>query len=87
MRIDRYTKAVLTVIALMLVVLVCRSLIQPNVVAAQGSLSGVQFIAMGPGVWAIDTRSGDVWQYPYRGGDAPLHIGKITQLGKPFASQ
>jgi hypothetical protein len=66
MRIDLYTKLVLTVIALMLVAMVCKSVVQPNSVAAEGSLAGVQSVATGPGVWAIDSRSGDVWQYPTR---------------------
>ena len=42
MKPDRYTKAVLTVIALMLVVIACTPLINPNTTAeAQGSFAGV----------------------------------------------
>ena len=83
MRIDLYTKTILTVIALALTLIACKSLVQPSDVAAQGSLAGAQFIAVGRGFWAIDTRGGDIWEYPYTGGD-PTHIGKISQLGKPL---
>jgi len=44
MKPDFYTKAVLTVIALMLAVIACKPLFSPEtIVSAQGSFAGVQF--------------------------------------------
>jgi hypothetical protein len=88
MRIDLYTKTILTVIAAALLTIACSSIIQPTSVAAQGSLAGVQFVASGPGFFAFDTRSGEIWQYPYPNQDyAPARLGKITQLGQPYIGQ
>ena len=64
MRIDWYTKGVLTVIAVLLGVIAIRAYVSPEVVQAQGSLSGVQ-------VWYgdvaspkfFDPRTGEVWGY------------------------
>jgi hypothetical protein len=84
MQIDLYVKTILTLIAVALLVIATNSVLRPTTASAQGSLSGVQFLAAGRGVWAIDTRTGDVWQYPY-GGPGPVeHVGKITRLGNPF---
>jgi hypothetical protein len=63
MRIDWYTKGVLTVIAVLLAVIALRPYVSPGAVAhAQGSLAGVQ-------IWYgdvaspkfFDARTGDVW--------------------------
>jgi hypothetical protein len=85
MRIDLYTKTILTIIALLLAVIALKPLIQPNAVAAQVNLSGVQFSGIPGGLTAVDTKSGEVWVYV----DTPdAHevqlIGKINQLGKPM---
>ena len=65
MRIDWYTKGVLTVIAVLLGVIALRPYVSPDTVAhAQGSLTGVQ-------VWYgdvaspkfFDARTGQVWGY------------------------
>ena len=64
MRIDWYTKGVLTVIAVLLGVIAIRPYVSPEVVQAQGALSGVQ-------VWYgdvqspkfFDNRTGEVWGY------------------------
>jgi hypothetical protein len=82
-RIDLYTKTILTVIAVALLMLASNSLMRPGNVSAQGALTGTQFIALGQGFWAIDTRSGEVWSYPSDGSN-PSRIGKISQLGKPI---
>ena len=55
MRIDMYTKVVLTVIAVMLTFMACKSAVQPLGVAADGPLAGVQFSATIGGLVAVDT--------------------------------
>lgn len=82
MRIDLYTKAVLTVIALLLAVVACKDVSQPPGVAASGPLAGVQFSATLGGLFAIDTNTGEMWMY---GEDNKAkYAGKITKLGDPI---
>jgi len=89
MKPDFYTKAVLTVIAVMLSVPALKPLISPATTAsAQTSpFSGVQFAAYSNGGFtAFDTRSGDVWNYVGHGSGSVQYYGKLTQLGKPPVS-
>jgi hypothetical protein len=82
MRIDLYTKVVLTVIAVMLTFMACKSAVQPIGVAAEGALAAVQFTGGVGGFWAVDTRGGDVWVYEDHGNNlTPKYYGKITKLG------
>jgi len=87
MRIDFYTKAVLTLIALALLVIAGNSLINPKQnVAAAGKFSDVQFsYAMG-GILAVDTRTGDIWDYGLggEGGSGVQLLGHIDEIGKPL---
>jgi hypothetical protein len=91
MRVDGYTKVVLTVIAMMLVFMACKPALQPSGVAAEGPLAGVQFFGFGTAIWGIDTRTGDVWAYAFNvdtgAAKAPEYAGKITQLGKPMVAK
>ena len=90
MRIDLYMKTILTVIAVALLVIACKPVVQPNGVAAQGPFAGVQFFSDNPkiGIWAVDTKTGDLWQYNFHPGNGtplePERVGRITQLGKPI---
>ena len=62
MRVDLYTKAILTVIAMMLTVLAVRPFLQPASVSGQNSFSGVQFSRTPDGDFLFfDTRNGDLW--------------------------
>jgi hypothetical protein len=81
MRIDLYTKIILTVIALLLAVIALTPLVQPQPAMAQGSFSGVQFA--GGSLSFFDTRTGDIWQYGYAYGEVMGHF-KVIQLGKPL---
>jgi hypothetical protein len=83
MRIDLYTKAILTLIALLLAVVASQSLFKPTAVSAQSALSGVQFTYRSAGFLAIDTKGGDVWLYDIET-KRTERLGKITQLGKPI---
>jgi hypothetical protein len=87
MRVDLYTKTVLTIATLLLALIAWRDLAMPPNTRAAGALDGVQFMSHnGPassGFWAIDTRSGDVWLYvrTQLSGEVK-YMGKLRQLGK-----
>lgn len=78
MRIDLYTKALLTVIAVLLAVTAFKQFNQPQPVAAEGNFSGVQFSGMS----FFDTRTGDIWSY----GQAGMVVSqyKLIRLGEPL---
>ena len=83
MRIDLYTKTILTVIALLLAVIALKPVLQPQPVMAQGNLSGVQFAIGGDhGYWFFDTKTGDIWEYKVN--TLPVVHDQLTQLGKPL---
>jgi hypothetical protein len=82
MRIDLYTKIVLTLIAVCLLTIACKSVVQPIGVSAEGPFAGVQFSGSMGGFWAFDTKTGDVWTFTPQ---KCQHYGKITQLGEPLA--
>jgi hypothetical protein len=82
MKPDLYTKAVLTVIALMLTVIACNQYVSPAAaVQAQGSaFTGVQY---GGQNTFFDTRTGDLWNYqPTTDGKFYVQShAKLTKLG------
>jgi hypothetical protein len=81
MRIDLYTKIILTLVALLLAVMVLQPILQPQAAMADGSYSGVQFSYGTGGNHAFfDTRSGDVWEYGDNG-HFKQHY-KVHELGK-----
>jgi len=80
MRIDFYTKTILTFIALFLAMLVLKPLFQPQPVMAAGDYAGVQFSYSGNSHAFFDTRSGDVWEYGDNG-HFKQHY-KVNELGK-----
>jgi hypothetical protein len=98
MRADIYTKAILTVIAVSLVLIACNRYINPAAtVSSEGPFAGVQFLGNGgAGFLAIDTRTGDIWLYSYWSdsdvkelhksfppGYRVTHLGKLDKLGAP----
>jgi len=83
MRIDLYTKTILTVIALLLAVIALKPIVQPQPAMAQGNFSGVQFSYSGGAHLFFDSRTGDIWDYDGNGG-LRRHF-KVTQLGKDLA--
>ena len=79
MRLDLYTKTVLTIIALALVLIASSQYVHPAMaVEAQGSLAGIQF----SGSSFFDTRTGDVWIYDGESGRVLRHF-RIGKLGEP----
>jgi|HubBroStandDraft_6_1064221.scaffolds.fasta_scaffold4432775_1 hypothetical protein len=83
MRIDWYTKGVLTVIAVLLGVIAIRPYVSPDAVAhAQGSFAGVQF-ASSEGIHFsfFDSRTGEVWNYVNW---KPMTSWRLHQLGQPM---
>jgi hypothetical protein len=81
MRIDSYTKAVLTAIVVFLAVIAFRPYVSPDSVAhAQGTFAGVQFAYQG-GPMFFDSRSGDVLLYSPRG--VAGHY-RLVKLGAPM---
>jgi hypothetical protein len=80
MRIDVYTKTILTFIALLLATIAFKPLFQPQSVMAAGSYEHVQFSYSGGNHAFFDTRSGDVWEYGDKG-DFKNHY-KVNELGK-----
>jgi len=87
MRIDTYTKTILTLIALLLAIVVLRPVFQPPTASAQSAFAGIQFLGGPDNLLAVDTRTGDIWEY--KTGDLSntvvMYWGKLTQIGKPLA--
>ena len=80
MRIDLYTKTILTLVALLLAVNVLKPILQPQAAMADGRFSSVQFSYSGGNHAFFDTRSGDVWEYG-DSGHFKQHY-KVHELGK-----
>jgi hypothetical protein len=80
MKPDLYTKAVLTVIAFMLVMIGCRQYVIPTTtVHAEGPFAGVQFSGNSTHFTLFDSRTGDIWEYQ-KGFDGSEHT-KISSPG------
>ena len=80
MRIDLYTKTILTLIALLLLVFTLKPILQPQVAMAQGNFAGVQFSYSAGNHAFFDSRSGDVWEYGDNGHFRQHY--KVHELGK-----
>jgi hypothetical protein len=81
MRIDLYTKTILTLIALLLAVIALKPIIQSTPALAQTSMSGLQFTTYGGNDYFFDQKTGDIWMY--RNGHVTSH-SKLTKLGAPW---
>ena len=80
MRIDVYTKTILTLIALFLATIAFKPIFQPQSVMAAGSFDHIQFSYSGGNHAFFDTRSGDVWEYGDKGNFRNHY--KVNELGK-----
>jgi hypothetical protein len=91
MKPDIYTKAVLTVIALMLIIIACKTIITPDTIArAQGPFEGVQCSGSGAPFF-LDSRTGELWEYDlYHNLPGDQRFGtvsrkfRLTKLGEPL---
>lgn len=84
MKLDFYTKAVLTIIAFMLTVIACKTVISPETTAsAQGPFTSVQFDASAKTFF--DTRRGEIWIY--RDILEPALKFRLTKLGQPLVGE
>ena len=80
MRIDLYTKVILTVIALLLAVFTLKPVLQPHAVMAQGNFGGIQFSYSGGNHAFFNANTGDVWEYGDHGNFRNHY--KVHELGK-----
>ena len=82
MRIDWYTKGVLTVIAVLLGVIALRPYVSPDAVQAQGPFAGVEYGSY-PGYprTFFDPRTGDIWEYH---DERQIDHYRLTKLGVPL---
>lgn len=81
MRVDLYTKTILTLIALLLAVFVLKPILQPKSALAEGNFGSIQFSYSTGGNHAFfDTRSGDVWEYGDHGNFRNHY--KVREFGK-----
>jgi len=83
MRVDLYTKTILTIIALLLAVVALKPILQPQSAMAQGGFAGIQFGYGGGNHAFFNVNSGDVWEYGDHG-DFRNHY-KVRELGKDHA--
>jgi hypothetical protein len=60
MRIDPYSKTILTIIALLVAVYTLKPILQPQAVMAQGAYAGIQFSYSGGNHPFFNTNTGDV---------------------------
>jgi hypothetical protein len=80
MRVDLYTKTILTIIALFLAVVALKPILQPQAVMAQGAFAGIQFGYNGGNHAFFNANTGDVWEYGDHGNFRNHY--KVHELGK-----
>lgn len=80
MRIDLYTKAVLTIIAIMVTVIASNQIVNPRVASAQGSFAGVLW----NGQSFFDSRTGEIREY---NGVQLAGKYRVTKLGQPLVKE
>jgi hypothetical protein len=81
MKPDLYTKTILTVIALMLTVIACKTVLSPETtVSAQGPFVGLQYVGHGD---FFDARTGEAFWYD-DGSGRLIRRSKLTKLGEPM---
>jgi hypothetical protein len=78
MRIDLYTKTILTLLVLLLAIIALKPMVTPGAVSAQSSFNGIQWHDFS----FFDSRTRDVWIYDGNG-KVQGHY-KLTQLGQPL---
>jgi hypothetical protein len=80
MRIDIYTKTILTLIALLLATIAFKPIFQSQALMAAGKFDQIQFSYSGGNHAFFDARSGDVWEYGDKGNFRNHY--KVSEFGK-----
>ena len=83
MKPDFYTKSVLTVIAIMLTVIACKTVINPDATASAQSapFAGVQYASSNGYPYFFDTRTGEIYSYQTFDGKLFTRF-RLTKLGQ-----
>jgi len=88
MRTDTYTKIMLTVIAFMLTLIACKTVISPEQTAtAEGPFSGLQFHTSPNNSYTFfDAKTGEIWIYIQHADGRPAVESKLrlVKLGEPL---
>lgn len=87
MKIDLYTKAVLTLIAIFLAIIALKPLAASPVSAADGKFAHIQFSSFGQSGWVyfFDQRTGDLWNLNTESDTAATsfrYLGRLEAMGK-----
>jgi hypothetical protein len=82
MRIDLYTKTLLTLIVLLLAVIVLKPIAYPHPVMAQGGFTGMQFSATGEGFWLFDSKTGNVYYHRMINNISGQLMNEVFPMGK-----
>ena len=80
MRIDLYTKTILTLIVLLLTVIAVKPMLQPQPAMAEGKYAAIQFSYSGGNHAFFNANTGDVWEYGDHG-DFRNHY-RVHEFGK-----
>jgi hypothetical protein len=92
MRTDTYTKVMLTIIALMLTLIACKTVVSPDKSAsAEGPAAGLQLLTKPGALVFFDNRTSEVWFYyddfsSTEGGKLE-GTWKLTKLGEPLVRE
>jgi hypothetical protein len=86
MKPDLYTKAVLTIIMVLLAVIACNHYVSPTTTAsAEGPFAGVQSNINGYSFGFLDSRTGEIFLYNAEGKMEEKF--RLTKLGQPLSSE
>ncbi len=85
MKIDRYTKVILTIIAVALIINIVKPIVIP--VTAQANIGGGKFahLQVYGEIEFFDTTTGNVWHYSQRSGEFQ-YCTKMVELGRNMVS-
>ena len=85
MKPDFYTKAVLTVIAFLLLLIACNQYVSPHsAVQAAGPFAHVQFTPDTGTLIFFDTNTGQIWHYNGVNRERVVGSQRLAQLGQPL---
>jgi len=90
MKIDSFVKVTLVLIVVFLGIIALKPILQPEgvIAASGGKFDYIQNWSGLKDILIFDSRTGDLWGYSGKaliGKEAPYYVGRLTELGKPFA--